>query len=138
LQSEEPLRQFETVHVGQPDVRKYYTRRPRRGYYQSVIGIINVYRSGEPHVGHARSVMLQRTVGAPLEEWFVDFIFQPIRDIDSAVSGIFVEGSDVTDVVRAKTALSDNEERLRQLVNAIPHFSWTAFPGGFIHLFNDQ
>jgi hypothetical protein len=68
LQSEEPLRQFETVHVGQPDVRKYYTRRPRRGYYQSVIGIINVYRSGEPHVGHARSVMLQRTVGAPLEE----------------------------------------------------------------------
>jgi signal transduction histidine kinase/CheY-like chemotaxis protein len=55
-----------------------------------------VYRSGEPFVGRASPMRVQREPGAPLEERFIDFIYQPIRDATGTVAGIFVEGSDVT------------------------------------------
>jgi PAS domain S-box-containing protein len=55
-----------------------------------------VYTSGEPFVGHASPLRLQREPNGPLEERYIDFVYQPIRDPSGAVSGIFVEGSDVT------------------------------------------
>jgi signal transduction histidine kinase/CheY-like chemotaxis protein len=55
-----------------------------------------VYATGEPFVGHALPVRLQREPNGPLEERYIDFVYQPIRDAGGAVSGIFVEGSDVT------------------------------------------
>jgi signal transduction histidine kinase/ActR/RegA family two-component response regulator len=55
-----------------------------------------VYTTGEPFVGHALPVRLQREPDGPLEERYIDFVYQPIRDESGAVSGIFVEGSDVT------------------------------------------
>jgi len=56
-----------------------------------------VYATGEPFVGHALPVRLQREPDGTLEERYIDFVYQPIRDAGGAVSGIFVEGSDVTD-----------------------------------------
>jgi PAS domain S-box-containing protein len=55
-----------------------------------------VYTTGEPFVGHALPVRLQREPNGPLDERYIDFVYQPIRDANGAVSGIFVEGSDVT------------------------------------------
>jgi signal transduction histidine kinase/CheY-like chemotaxis protein len=55
-----------------------------------------VYASGEPFVGHALPVRLQREPDGPLEERYIDFVYQPIRDETGQVTGIFVEGSDVT------------------------------------------
>jgi signal transduction histidine kinase/ActR/RegA family two-component response regulator len=55
-----------------------------------------VYTSGEPFVGHALPLRVQLEPGGPLVERFVDFVYQPIRGAGGAVSGIFVEGSDVT------------------------------------------
>ena len=55
-----------------------------------------VYASGKPFVGHALPLKLAREPGAPLEQRYLDFIYQPIRDPSGAVVGIFVEGSDVT------------------------------------------
>ncbi len=55
-----------------------------------------VYATGEPFVGYAVPLRLQREPNGPLEERFVDFVYQPIRDAAGQVSGIFVEGADVT------------------------------------------
>jgi len=55
-----------------------------------------VYATGEPFVGHALPVRLQREPDGPLEERYIDFVYQPILDAGGAVSGIFVEGSDVS------------------------------------------
>jgi two-component sensor histidine kinase len=60
-----------------------------------------VRRTAEPFVGHGMRVMVQRTTDAPLEEFFCDFVYQPIVHEDGSVSGVFVQGSDVTDRVRA-------------------------------------
>ncbi|WP_119679400.1 hybrid sensor histidine kinase/response regulator [Indioceanicola profundi] len=72
-----------------------------------------VYRSGESFVGQGEPITIRRTPGGPLEERFVTFVYQPIKGADGRVSGIFVEGSDVTEAKRAEEALRASEERLR-------------------------
>ena len=61
-----------------------------------------VYRSGEPFVGKQMRAEFERTPGQGLEEVFVNFVYQPIFGDDGRVVGIFVDGSDVTDHVRAE------------------------------------
>ncbi len=53
----------------------------------------------------ARRIMLQRESGAPLAERFLDFVYQPILDANGAATGVFAEGSDVTERVLAENAL---------------------------------
>jgi signal transduction histidine kinase len=67
-----------------------------------------VYASGETFVGRSMPISFQRRPGGPLEERFLTFVYQPIKDEDGRVSGLFVEGSDVTEAKRA-------EEELHQL-----------------------
>ncbi len=67
-----------------------------------------VYASGETFVGRNMPIRFQRRPGEPLEERFLTFVYQPIRDEDGRVGGLFVEGSDVTEAKRA-------EEELQQL-----------------------
>ena len=76
----------------------------------------NVYRSGEPFVGAGLAVQLQRAPAGPLEERFVNVIYQPIRNADGVIEGIFVDGSDVTHQHRAEAALQALNETLEQRV----------------------
>jgi PAS domain S-box-containing protein len=68
--------------------------------FQDILNEVMV--TGQPYVGRAASVMLQRQTEGPPEERFLDFIYQPILDARGAPWGVFVEGSDVTDRVRAE------------------------------------
>lgn len=56
-----------------------------------------VFTTGEPFVGRALPVRLQRTPDGGLELRYIDMIYQPIRDHAGRVTGIFVQGHDVTD-----------------------------------------
>ena len=59
----------------------------------------SVVSQKQPFIGQAVGISLQRRQDGPLEERFLDFIYQPIRGSDGEVTGVFVEGSDVTDRV---------------------------------------
>lgn len=59
-----------------------------------------VYRTGEPFIGRALPIQLQRVAGGELEQRYIDLIYQPISDADQSVTGIFVQGNDVTDAHR--------------------------------------
>jgi PAS domain S-box-containing protein len=83
-----------------------------QGYYEL---LDRVFTTGEPFVGHALPVGLQRTPGAAVEQRFVDLVYQPITDSDGAVTGIFVEGSDVTERVVAEADLRMSEQRLNAI-----------------------
>ncbi|MBK4737332.1 hybrid sensor histidine kinase/response regulator [Noviherbaspirillum pedocola] len=97
-----------------------------------------VYATGEPFIGRELPAMLQRQPEGRLEQRFVSFVYQPTIDHRGNVSGIFVEGSDVTETVRAHQALRESEQRLRQLANTIPQLAWMANPDGWIHWYNDR
>ncbi len=73
-----------------------------------------VFNTGEPHIGSGTRIMLNQTVGGTPGERFLDFIYQPIRNSDGMISGIFVEGQDVTERTRG-------EQHLRLVVNELNH-----------------
>ena len=80
-----------------------------------------VYQSGQPFVGHAVPVRVQREASAPLEERFVDFVYQPIRGPKGDVEGIFVEGSDVTMRKRVENELRAANRQKDQFLAMLAH-----------------
>ncbi|WP_438396519.1 ATP-binding protein [Caballeronia sp. DA-9] len=56
-----------------------------------------VFNTGEAYSAFSAKYAVQTVAGGPVVEWFVDFVFQPLRDSDGTITGIFVEGYDVTD-----------------------------------------
>ncbi len=73
-----------------------------------------VRASGKPYVGREQKVLLlDGPEGAPRDH-YLDFIYQPIAGADGAVTGIFVQGHDVTENVEAR-------ERQDLLINELNH-----------------
>ena len=82
---------------------------------QGFVGLLdNVFKTGEPFLGRSVSIDLQGA-GGQLEQRYLDFIYQPIRDAIGTVVGIFVQGHDITEQKRAEAALRDSEQALRHL-----------------------
>jgi len=106
-----------------------------QGYYEL---LDRVYETGEPFVGSALTVALQRTPDAPPEERFVDFVYQPIRDENDAVTGIFVEGIDITERVVAERSVRASEGQFRTFAEAMPNHVWTSPPSGQLDWFNNR
>ena len=80
-----------------------------------------VYQSGQPFVGHAVPLRVQREANGPLEERFVDFVYQPIRGPKGDVEGIFVEGSDVTVRKRVEDELRAANRQKDQFLAMLAH-----------------
>ncbi|RYF15030.1 MAG: PAS domain-containing sensor histidine kinase [Comamonadaceae bacterium] len=80
-----------------------------------------VYETGEAFVGRAMRLEVQLTPDAPRVERFVDFIYQPVRDADGAVAGIFAQGHDVTEQVSATLALEDANRRKDEFLATLAH-----------------
>ncbi|MCJ2066004.1 PAS domain-containing protein [Methylobacterium sp. J-088] len=86
-----------------------------QGFYELLDG---VFANGERFLAHDVPIRLRRGNGSD-EERFLDFVYEPIRDDAGKVTGIFVEGHDVTATRQAREALRASEERYRSLFNAI-------------------
>ncbi len=74
-----------------------------------------VFASGEAYTTFGAPVNLQATSDQPARERLVDFVYQPIKDADGTVTGIFVEGADVTERAEAHAALRESETRLQEV-----------------------
>lgn len=73
-----------------------------------------VYHEGYVHSAESARVMLARTPGKPPEETFLDFSYHPIRDSNGDATGVFVQGMDRTESVRAT-------QRQRLLIDELNH-----------------
>ncbi len=115
--------------IGKP-VRQALPEVEGQGYFEL---LDQVYRDAKAFEGNALKVELQRHAGGEVEERFIDLVYQPITDADGRVTGIFAEGSDVTERVHAEAALRASEERLRLVVEgAKDHAIFTTDPHGAI------
>jgi len=106
----------QTVEAALPEVKA-----------QGFIDLLDqVYRSGVAYEGRQVRVDLQ-TADGQTGERHVDFVYQPIKDADGAVTGIFVEGIDVTERM-------EGEERLRlaQQAGGIGTFEWFPETGAML------
>jgi PAS domain S-box-containing protein len=76
----------------------------------------SVYTSGKAFTAMSSRYAVQTEAGGPIAERFVDFVYQPIFDGDGSVSGILVEGNDVTERNKALQELSSSENFLRSVL----------------------
>jgi PAS domain S-box-containing protein len=96
--------------VGMP-VREALPDVAGQGFFELLDG---VFSTGTAFTGRNMPIRLQRRPGGAFEERFLELVFQPIVDAAGAVTGIFVEGSDVTERVQA-------EEKQKLLLREMSH-----------------
>ncbi|MCE3272863.1 MAG: response regulator [Ramlibacter sp.] len=80
-----------------------------------------VYRTGEPFIGRAVRAVIDRGPGEPPYEAFIDFMYQPLRDPNGRVDGIFVQGHDVTEQHRAREALRLADRQKDEFLATLAH-----------------
>lgn len=83
-----------------------------------------VFSTGEAFVGNEMRVMVRRQPDQPLEARYVDFVYQPMREPDGSISGIFVHGVDVTENKRAERALKRLAEQRRLALDSAQMGWW--------------
>jgi PAS domain S-box-containing protein len=80
-----------------------------------------VYQSGQPFVGNEIPILLQREEKGPLEQHFLNFVYQPLFEADGSVSGIFAHGVDLTEHVRTTEALREAGRRKDEFLAMLGH-----------------
>jgi PAS domain S-box-containing protein len=91
------------------DVRSALPDIAGQGFYEK---LDQVYQTGEPVKENGARVVFQREPDAPKVELFLDFSYHPIFDTQDNVTGIFVQGLERTESVKAEQA---RELLLREL-----------------------
>ncbi|WKB53602.1 PAS domain-containing protein [Eleftheria terrae] len=76
-----------------------------------------VLETGEAFVGRGMRVQVQPEPGGPLQERYVDLVYQPVLEADGSVSGIFAQGHDITEQRRAE----EERERYRCRLETLVH-----------------
>jgi PAS domain S-box-containing protein len=89
-------------------VRQAFPELEGQGLYEL---LDSVYATSESFVANAMRIRLQATPEAEPTDRFLDFIYEPVRDKGGAVTGIFIEGDDVTEAHVARETLREGEER---------------------------
>jgi len=93
--------------IGKP-VREALPEIEGQGFFEL---LDHVYTTGEPFVGRETPVWLERD--GVLEEVFLDFVYQPLRQRDGPVNGIFVHVVEVTPQVRSRRELEQVNRELQ-------------------------
>ncbi|WP_201839160.1 PAS domain-containing protein [Microvirga zambiensis] len=97
-------------------VREAFPELGGQGFFER---LDQVYTSGERFVAHHLPIRLRRSPGAAAEERFLDFIYEPVRDEDGQVTGIFCEGHDVTEAHLARSAIDASNARYTSVLAAM-------------------
>ncbi|QBI04843.1 PAS domain S-box protein [Pseudoduganella albidiflava] len=94
---------------------------------QGIVDLLDrVYASGEPYVGRQLKIDLLGDDGL-LEPRYLDFVYQPLRAPGGAVTGVFVEGVDVTEHI-----LTEERLRMAQQAGGIGSFEWFPASGKLV------
>ena len=106
---------------------------------QGTLAVLDdTFRSGVAHSAVGARYAVQAVAGGPVVERFVDFVYQPIKDVDGVVTSIFVEGVDVTEREAAAAAKRASDIRNRQILDSAVDYAIVAFdPDGKVTQWNE-
>ena len=97
-------------------VRQAFPEIAQQGLIELLDG---VYASGQRHLAHALAVELRTQADQPATTRFLDFVYEPITDAHGKVTGIFVEGFDTTDTVRADRLAREVDSRRKEVLDSM-------------------
>ena len=86
--------------IGRP-VRAVFPDLEGQGFFER---LDDVFKSGEAYSSFGAAITFQPSPDSPARRRLIDFVYQPIKDRNGAVTGIFVQGSDVTERAAAEAA----------------------------------
>ncbi|ASK96389.1 PAS domain-containing protein [Xanthomonas campestris pv. merremiae] len=82
-----------------------------------------VYQSGRAFSANALPYIVQAVPGGPAERRLLDLVYQPIAGADGTISGIFVQGLDITDRISLERAVREAEVRNRQILDSVMDYA---------------
>lgn len=82
----------------------------------------HVYNTGERFVADEHAVRLPRN--GKLENIYINFVYEALREADGSISGVAATATDVTWYITARKKLEENEEKLNMVINASELGSW--------------
>lgn len=82
-----------------------------------------VFQSGRAYSATALAYDVQAVPGGPTERRLLDLVYQPIAGADGTVSGIFVQGLDITDRISLERAVREAEVRNRQILDSVMDYA---------------
>lgn len=80
--------------------------------------LLNVFRTGEPYVGHEVLARIAPYEGAPLQDHYYDFTYVRVNDIDGEPWGVYDHALDVTDRVLTRRKNEQLLEENRELLES--------------------
>ncbi|MFN7135491.1 MAG: PAS domain-containing protein, partial [Myxococcales bacterium] len=105
---------------------------------QGFIGLLDQVRtSGEPYVARDALVRLDRTGTGVLEDLYVDFVYQPLKNADGSVFGIMAHAVDTTQQVLARRRIEALAAERAAMLNQIADAVITIDSSGKISFAND-
>ncbi len=84
--------------------------------------IEEVYRSGNKFEANERLVTLPRD--GKLEEFYLNFVYEPVKDDNGEVNSIVAIASDVTHQVTSRKLIEENEKKLNIFIKASELGTW--------------
>ncbi|MFS0757560.1 PAS domain-containing protein [Noviherbaspirillum sp. 1P10PC] len=115
LQNEAHHRLAEYKDILNKPVRQALPELEGQGFFEL---LDQVFNTGVPYVGRALPLMVKPPQGGEAEQRYIDFVYQPIFDDANQVVGVFSQGSDVTEQVRAQREIEHKQVELEAQVLA--------------------
>jgi len=80
--------------------------------------LTQVYQTGVPHYGYETVARIERD--GVLQDYYFNFVYDPIRDQHNEVTGIMVVANEITSLVHSRMEMAKSEERFRNLLLDTP------------------
>lgn len=101
--------------IGKP-VRDSFPEVIKQGFLEL---LDRVYATGEAYIGNETPIELGNDGDGKLIKKYLNFVYQPIRNINGHVDGIMVHAIDVTDQVLSRQMIEEGREQYLTLFNSI-------------------
>lgn len=122
--------------------RKNIIGKPLRAVFpelegQGIFELLNrVYDSGDIYSDKERLVQMVVNDNGKLEDFYLSYMYQPYRNADGEVEGVFYFGVDVTEQVRARKKVEESKKQYVDLIQNLPVAVYTCDAEGYVHLYN--
>lgn len=100
-----------TVHEALPELEE-----------QGFVALLDhVYSTGKAHSGVATPISFGTLADGSEQQVYINFVYQPILDREGKVTGILMDGYDVTEQVLARNALQEEARRKDEFLAMLAH-----------------